>query len=378
MDSSSGCGAMIAIRSVEVNVRVSLKNRAPWVACGNDSLRWQRCATGLSVKRRLTPIRRLSGIFADAGFHHGPEPHTSGRDSSNLPMHTQALPAPAAAPDYHLQPGDVFYRVAILVGFIVVVVATWKLRAFHGLLHSAHQYGWLGYVARPSLLWAGMGLLMLLFRTLLWFRYRIPPVATMEDAPTLTVIIPAFNEGEMVARTIESVATARYPRDRLEIFVIDDGSRDDTWTHIERAAARFPGLVATLRFAQNRGKRAALEAGFRRGKGEVMVTIDSDSVIDPDTLLAMAGPFRDPKVGAVAGKVSVYNRGAGIIPRMLNVRFVLSFDFLRAAQSTYGTVYCCPGALAAYRTEAVRRVLERWVAQEFLGKRCTFGEDRAM
>ncbi|MDE2085583.1 MAG: glycosyltransferase family 2 protein, partial [Xanthomonadaceae bacterium] len=196
-------------------------------------------------------------------------------------MHTQVLPAPAAVPDYHLQPGDAFYRVAILAGFVVVVAATWHLRAFHGLIHSSHHYGWLGYMARPSLLWAGMGLLMLLYRTLLWFRYRTPPVATMDDAPTLTVIIPAFNEGEMVARSIESVASARYPRGRLEIFVVDDGSRDDTWVHIERAAARFPGLVTTLRFPQNRGKRAALEAGFRRGKGEVMVTIDSDSVIDP-------------------------------------------------------------------------------------------------
>jgi hyaluronan synthase len=293
-------------------------------------------------------------------------------------MNTHVLPAPQAVPDYHLQPGDIFYRTAILAGFVAVIVLTWQLRPFHGLLHNAQQYGWLGRIARPSMLWGGMGALMLLFRTLLWFRYRTPPVATMDDAPTLTVIIPAFNEGAMVARTIESVATARYPHDRLEVFVIDDGSRDDTWTHIRSAAARFPGLVTTLRFPENRGKRAALEAGFRRGRGEVMVTIDSDSVIDPDTLLAMAGPFRDPKVGAVAGKVSVYNRAAGIIPRMLNVRFVLSFDFLRAAQSTYGTVYCCPGALAAYRAEAVRRVLEGWVGQRFLGARCTFGEDRAL
>ncbi len=155
-------------------------------------------------------------------------------------MHTQVLPAPAAVPDYHLQPGDAFYRIAILAGFVVVVAATWHLRAFHGLIHSAHQYGWLGYVARPSLLWAGMGLLMLLYRTLLWFRYRIPPIATMEDAPTLTVIIPAYNEGEMVARSIESVATARYPRERLEIFVIDDGSTRRHLAHIERAAHATP------------------------------------------------------------------------------------------------------------------------------------------
>ena len=168
--------------------------------------------------------------------------------------------------------------------------------------------------------------------------------------PLLTVIIPAYNEGEMVARSIESVVHARYPRERLEIFVIDDGSADDTWRHIQRVAERYPDVVTPLRFARNRGKRAALEAGFRRGRGEIMVTIDSDSVIEPDTLLAMAGPFRNPRVGAVAGKVSVFNRGDGLIPRMLKVRFALSFDFLRAVQSTYGTVYCCPGALAAYRS----------------------------
>jgi len=63
---------------------------------------------------------------------------------------------------------------------------------------------------------------------------------------------------------------------------------------------------------------------------------------------------------------------------MLHVRFVLSFDMLRAVQSTYGTVYCCPGALAAYRLSVVREVLQRWRQQTFLGVPCTFGEDRAL
>ena len=287
----------------------------------------------------------------------------------------------AAAPtthDYGQMRGDVFYRLVILLGFGVVLLASWRLRVFHGFIHSSHQIGWLGYMARPSLLWAGMGMSMLLFRTLLWFRYRIPALATFDDAPSLSVVIPAYNEGAMVAHSIDSVARARYPCDRLEILVIDDGSSDDTWQHIQRAAACNPGLVTTLRFAENRGKRAALEAGFRRARGEVIVTIDSDSVIEADTLLAMAGPFRNAKIGAVAGKVSVYNRKDGLIPRMLKVRFALSFDFIRAVQSTYGTVYCCPGALAGYRSAVVREVLDRWRDQYFLGAPCTYGEDRAL
>jgi hyaluronan synthase len=280
--------------------------------------------------------------------------------------------------EYRDQPGDHFYRAAILFGFAALLYVSWRHPAFHGLLRSARHHEWGRHLVGPAAAWAVLGLLMLMLRTALWFRYRTPPLADFDAAPAMTVVIPAYNEGEMVARSIASVAQARYRRDRLEIFVVDDGSSDDTWLHIQHAAAQFPGLVTPLRFEHNRGKRAALEAGFRRGRGEIMVTIDSDSVIEPDTLLAMAGAFADPKVGAVAGKVSVFNRDDGPIPRMLKVRFALSFDFLRAVQSTYGTVYCCPGALAGYRTPVVRRVLDAWIGQRFLGRACTYGEDRAL
>lgn len=282
------------------------------------------------------------------------------------------------AHDYHAMPGDRYYRLAILLCLGLMLLASWHLQVFHGVIHLAREHDWASFIVRPAMLWAAMGALLLLFRTLLWYRYRTPPSTDMQQAPPLTVIIPAYNEGPMVARSIHSVALSRYPSDRLQVIVVDDGSTDDTWLHIEQAAAQYPGLVSTLRFERNRGKRAALEAGFRRARGEVLVTIDSDSVIEPGTLLAMAGPFRDARIGAVAGKVSVYNREQGLIPRMLKVRYALSFDFLRAVQSTYGTVYCCPGALAAYRATVVHRVLDTWVGQRFLGRSCTFGEDRAL
>jgi len=269
-------------------------------------------------------------------------------------------------------------RAAIILGLSLIIYSTVAGRVFNPLVHAANASDWMHTLLRPSILWVTMGSLLLGFRTFLWFRYRPFAAATMAEAPALTVIIPAFNEGAMVAQTIDSVAAARYPRERLEIFVVDDGSRDDTWEHIQSAAARHPDLVKSLRFARNRGKRAALEAGFRQARGDVVVTIDSDSIIERDTLLAIAGPFRNPKVGAVAGKVSVYNQHDGLIPRMLQVRFVLSFDVLRAVQSTYGTVYCCPGALSAYRLSVVQEVLDKWMAQKFLGVPSTYGEDRAM
>ena len=82
--------------------------------------------------------------------------------------------------------------------------------------------------------------------------------------------------------------------------------------------------------------------------------MDSDSVIEPDTLKQILAPLlQSPKIGAVAGNVKVYNRTANLLTRMVWVRFVLSFDFLRASQSMYGFVFCTPGALSAYRREAI-------------------------
>ncbi len=273
---------------------------------------------------------------------------------------------------------DWMLRGGILLGLAFIVYATVVGRLFHPLLRAAGTESWARVIIRPSLLWAMMGSLLLVFRTVLWFLYRPFASARLEDAPSMTVIIPAYNEGAMVRQSIDSVVSARYPHDRLEILAVDDGSTDDTWDYIRAAASQHPGLVTAVRFRQNRGKRAALEAGFRRARGKIVVTIDSDSVIEPGALLAMAGPFRDSRIGAVAGKVVVYNRSQGLIPKMLQVRFILSFDFLRAIQSGYRTVYCCPGALSGYRVAVVRQVLDAWVDQTFMHTPCTYGEDRAL
>ncbi|HYX65455.1 MAG TPA: glycosyltransferase family 2 protein, partial [Burkholderiales bacterium] len=286
--------------------------------------------------------------------------------------------AAALAPERKSDVWDAFLIAAIFAGMAALAYAAVATPLLQPLLESAAREEWSRLTVRPMVIWVAMGILLMLVRTVFWVRYRPFPAASLEEAPRLTVVIPAYNEGAMVEETIASVANALYPHERLEILAVDDGSTDDTWNYMRRAARRFPGRVSTVRLERNRGKRGALAEAFRRARGEIVVTIDSDSVIEPGTLLAVVGPFRDPRVGAVAGKVAVYNRRAGLIPRMLHVRFVLSFDFLRSAQSMFRTVYCCPGALAAYRLAVVREVLEPWEEQTFLGVPCTYGEDRAL
>jgi len=273
---------------------------------------------------------------------------------------------------------DYLVIAAIFASILALAYAVLATPLLQPLVDIARRQHWSMLWVRPTVIWITMGMALLFLRTILWLLYRPFAAVRAEEAPPLTVIIPAYNEGAMVEHAIASVAAASYPRGRLQILAVDDGSTDDTWLYIQRAALRHPGRVTPIRLPANLGKRGALAEGFRRATGEIIVTVDSDSVIERGALLAIAGPFRDARIGAVAGKVAVHNRRAGLIPRMLHVRFILSFDYLRGAQSVFRTVYCCPGALAAYRASVVRQVLPAWERQTFLGAPCTYGEDRAL
>jgi hyaluronan synthase len=272
---------------------------------------------------------------------------------------------------------DTTFKVLIPLAVLAALAIGLKLGSFESY---RHLFDVERYHAPLLAIGSGYALAFLLFqtiRTVLWWRYRPYPL-TGGNLPRVTVIIPAYNEGAMVEKAIYSVAASDYPADRLEVFCIDDGSKDDTWKFIDRAAQRFPDLIRAVRFPANRGKREALYVGFTQGRGEYFVTVDSDSVIQPDTLKQILAPMvRNSKIGAVAGNVKIYNRHANLLTRMLWVRFVLSFDFLRASQAMYGFVFCTPGALSAYRREAIMPVLDEWRQQTFLGRRCTIGEDRA-
>src|SRR5690606_24432804 len=170
-----------------------------------------------------------------------------------------------------------------------------------------------------------------------------------------------------------------YPTDKLQLLAIDDGSGDDTWEWMQKAKALLGDRVSICQQSHNQGKRHARYRGFNLASGGVVVRVDSDSIVEKDTLRNLVSPFvTNRECGAVAGNVRVLNNEKAIIPRMLNVSFVFSFEFIRSAQSVLGSVLCTPGALAAYRRKAVMTCLPEWISQTFMGKPTDIGEDRAM
>jgi hyaluronan synthase len=273
-----------------------------------------------------------------------------------------------------IDPGLKVLIPALLIVFLVLAV---KFGSFHAYVQLLSRQTYTSFLPALGAVYALVMLIFQLGRTILWSRYKpYPPAAG--PLPSLTVIIPAYNEGAMVEKAIAAVAVSDYPAHRLEIICIDDGSTDDTWSYIQRAQRRYPHLLKLIRFPVNRGKKEGLYAGFTRGRGEVFVTIDSDSIIAPDALRHLVAPLlHDGMIGAVAGNVKVYNRHQSLMGKMQGVRFV-NLDYLRASQSLYRAVVCTPGSLSAYRRTALMPHLTAWRRQTFLGAPCHHSEDRAL
>ncbi|MCW2939209.1 MAG: glycosyl transferase family 2 [Actinomycetia bacterium] len=205
--------------------------------------------------------------------------------------------------------------------------------------------------------------------------YRPPRDAGI--TPSIAIVVPSFNEGEAVARTIHSCLALDYPADLLEIVVVNDGSTDDTWDQMVAAAARYPeGRVRCVDLGSNQGKRAAMAAGIRATKAEILVFVDSDSMPAPGAVRKLVQGFANEKVGAISGLTYVRNADTNALTRMQAARYYVSFQLLKSAESVVGAVTCCSGCFAAYRRVAIAPLLDTWEHQRFLGVECTYGDDR--
>ena len=166
--------------------------------------------------------------------------------------------------------------------------------------------------------------------------------------PGVTVVVPAYNERECIASTVHSLLASTCP---VEVIVVDDGSTDGTADVVEAIGA--PG-VRVLR-QPNAGKPAALNAGIRAASHEIVVLMDGDTIFEPGTVAALIEPFDDPAVGAVAGNARVGDRDR-LLARLQHIEYVIGFNIDRRVQDMWGVITTVPGAIGAFRTQALRTV----------------------
>jgi cellulose synthase/poly-beta-1,6-N-acetylglucosamine synthase-like glycosyltransferase/peptidoglycan/xylan/chitin deacetylase (PgdA/CDA1 family)/spore germination protein YaaH len=194
-----------------------------------------------------------------------------------------------------------------------------------------------------------VGLLALIDR----IRTRHIPELAGGFLPRVAVLIPAYNEEKVIVRTIRSVLNSDYPN--MRVIVIDDGSKDRT-SDVARAA--YPdeiasGMLTVLRTV-NGGKAEALNFAVAGLQEEFYVGIDADTVIAADAVSKLVCHFADPKIGAVAGNAKVGNR-VNLWTRWQALEYITSQNFERRALDLFNIVTVVPGAIGAWRTEAVRQ-----------------------
>lgn len=214
------------------------------------------------------------------------------------------------------------------------------------------------------------------------FAYFHKPVAAVASyEPTVTFVVPALNEEDNIAETIRRFTEVDYPKEKIEVITINDGSTDGTLGEMQRIAREIEGQVRrveVVNWEQNRGKRDGMAEGVKRATHDIIIFVDSDSFIEPDCVRHLVKFFANREVGAVSGHTDVYNADDNTLTQMQALRYYIAFRIYKAAESVFGNVTCCPGCCSAYRREYLMEFIDEWLHQKFLGGKCTFGDDRSL
>jgi hyaluronan synthase len=216
---------------------------------------------------------------------------------------------------------------------------------------------------------------------LAYFYDHEPAITNYDYEPTVTFAVPAKNEGVDIRETMLRIANSDYPHKKFEIIAINDGSTDETLDQMLAASKEINSMGIKTRVIDwkvNKGKREGMACCVKESENDIIIFIDSDSFVQPDTIRELVKYFTDEKVGAVAGHAYVTNENENMITKMQSVRYFVAFKAYKAAESIFGNVTCCSGCCSAYRRTHVNEVIDKWLEQRFLGVQCTYGDDRSL
>jgi poly-beta-1,6-N-acetyl-D-glucosamine synthase len=199
-------------------------------------------------------------------------------------------------------------------------------------------------------------LMLLLLRhfVVVWFSYlhqrELSNDAPPEGYPFISIIVPAYNEAEVIQSSLSSLLELRYPY--YEIIAVDDGSTDGTYEKMRELEGNHYGVRVQVYRKENSGKADTLNYGIRRSKAPIVVCMDSDSRLTPDALRYAMRHFGDPHVGAVAGNVKVINRH-NIWTKLQALEYIEGLNIVRKAQAFFRSVNVIPGPMGIFRRKAI-------------------------
>ncbi len=194
--------------------------------------------------------------------------------------------------------------------------------------------------------------------------------------PTVTVVIPMFNEGKGIYQTIVSLMEQDYPAEKLALCVIDDCSTDDSLAWANQASELFPQRVRVLRNPTNMGKRRGINRAVRAASSELIVSVDSDVVVARDAIRQLVARFTDARIAAVGGRVNVINPHENWLTRMQAIKYHYGYVYLKNLERAFQSVLCLSGCLTAYRRKVLMELEPVLESRNVCGVPIKYGEDR--
>lgn len=194
--------------------------------------------------------------------------------------------------------------------------------------------------------------------------------------PTVSILLPCFNEGPDVYNSIRTILECDYPADKFEVIATDDCSRYDSWEWIQKAAADFPGRVIARRNPENMGKSRTLIGASHLSTSDIIIVIDSDCIFAKDTIRELVSCFSAPKMGIVGGKVGVRNPNSTSLTQVQTYAYFLAFDLWKTYENWTKSVTCVGGYLLAIRRHLFEQIEPRILARNWFGVEVAEGEDR--
>jgi cellulose synthase/poly-beta-1,6-N-acetylglucosamine synthase-like glycosyltransferase len=197
--------------------------------------------------------------------------------------------------------------------------------------------------------------------------------------PTVSVILPCYNEGRAVYEAIESLSRSDYPNHLFEVIAQDDCSVDDSYQWMLQARRDFTNIrILAGRNDVNSGKARSVCNALSHSRGEIVVSVDSDCIFDRQAIRELAACFCEEKMGAVGGRVGVRNPNDGVITAIQTFVYYAAFHLYKIPENWTRSVGCISGCLFAVRRELLLKI-ERVVRERhWFGIPVNQGEDRFM
>ncbi|HEV3036897.1 MAG TPA: glycosyltransferase family 2 protein [Candidatus Angelobacter sp.] len=197
--------------------------------------------------------------------------------------------------------------------------------------------------------------------------------------PTVSVVIPCYNEGQAVYEAIESLSRSNYPTGKFEVIAQDDCSVDDSYQWMLKAQRDFTGIrIIVDRNAVNSGKARTVCNALRHSNAEIIISVDSDCIFDSEVIRELTSCFCEPNMGAVGGRVGVRNPNDNTITAIQTFIYYAAFHLYKVPENWTRSVGCISGCLFAIRREILLKIEPMLRERNWFGIPVNQGEDRFM